>query len=185
MKVKKGFFSGMRGRIGDILARIWKGRTYISTIPTFPKNRKFSKEQIAHQDRFRDAAFYAKAVMKDDSLRMKYEPKAEKLQLTVYNVAIRDFFRPPKIKSIIADQYSGKPGDEIVIRAIDDVEVVRVHIVLKKNGEVVEEGDAVRDRFNPTLWRYAAKKENEPSGTMIEGCAHDLPGHLTKKQVEL
>jgi hypothetical protein len=185
MKVKKGFFSGMRGRIGNILARIWKNRTYFSTIPSFPKNREFSEQQIAHQDRFRDAAFYAKAVMKEDSLRMKYEPKADKLQLTVYNVAIRDFFRPPKIKSINADQYSGKPDDEIVIRAIDDVEVARVHVVLKKNGEVVEEGDAVRDKFNATLWRHSAKAENDVSGTTIDVCAYDLPGHVTKKQIEL
>lgn len=175
----------MRGRIGNILARIWKNRTYFSTIPSFPKNRKFSDQQIAHQDRFRDAAFYAKSVMKDDSLRMKYQPKAEKLQLTVYNVAIRDFFRPPKTKSINAEEYSGKPGDEIVIRVVDDVEVVRVHVVLKKNGEIVEEGDAVRDKFNAMLWRYAAKKENEPSGMMMEVCAFDLPGNRSECKIEL
>lgn len=183
MKTWNIIFRNVRGRLGDLIARRGKdGSTILSLLPRFRKDRKFSPAQRAHQERFADAAAYGKGARRDPSLREAYEPVARKKRISVYNAAIRDYFHMPEIRSVDTSGYAGK---EMVIRAVDDVEVLRVHVIIQKNGEVLEEGDAVREKFNATLWHYVAQKDLEIEGCIIEVQAEDRPGNVTVREFAL
>ena len=170
---------------GQVVAREWKGRPYLANRPSYPRDREFSEEQLCQQERFEDATAYGKALIQLDEVPEIYKQKAESARLTAYNISIRDFLKPPVIRDIGVDGYTGKPGEEIVVRARDDTEVIAVHVVIRNDGEVVEEGDAVRDRFNQSLWRYVTVEENGLSGTTIEALATDRPGNVASGEVEL
>jgi hypothetical protein len=140
---------------------------------------------LTQQEKFMDAAAYAKGVMLLEEVPEIYVKETEGRPLTVFNVAMRDYLKPPNVREIGVDAYEGHPGEEIVVRAIDDCEVVSVHVAITKDGEIVEEGDAYRDPLNATLWRYATTQENELPGTVIEAYAADRPGNVTAAMVEL
>lgn len=171
------FLSGMLGR--QVVAKEWKGRPYIASAPTYPKDRKFTERQVAHQERFRDATVYAKAVQDIEI----YKDKAKKQRLTSYQVALRDFMKPPVIRQIEI-RHTKELGMEVVVRAIDDTEVVGVHVALKKDGSIIEEGDAVRDKYNATIWRCTTREENVVAGTTVEVYATDRPGNVTLEEID-
>lgn len=187
MKTKKNVVvrhaSGMLGE--QVVAREWKGRPYLANAPNFPEDREFTEQQIDQQERFRDATAYGKGVIKSENMPQVYEKIAENERLTTYNVAVRDFLRPPIVREIYPEKYTGKPGEEITVRAIDDVYVVGVRVVIRNNGDVVEQGEALRDEVNAALWRYTTTEENGLEGTTIEAYATDMPGNMTKGEVEL
>jgi hypothetical protein len=167
------------GMLGDqVVARHWKGRPYLANVPKFSPNRKFSEAQKTQQQKFLDGAAYAKGVMGMEEPPQIYEDEAETAQITPYNAAMRDFLRSPNVREIDVANYGGEPGDEIVVRAVDDCEVVSVHVTVTRDGAVVEEGEAVRDEYNATLWRYTTTRENELPGTKVEAYAVDRPGNV-------
>ena len=174
------------GMLGDqVVARNWKGIPYLANRPNFPEDREFSEAQISQQEKFHDATAYAKGLVNSEELPEVYEKEAESGRLTTYNVAVRDFLKPPKVRDIDVSGYTGQPREEIVVRAVDDVEVVSVHVAITNDGVLVEEGEAYRDPLNATLWRYATTQENELPGTVIEAHASDIPGNVTAAMVEL
>jgi hypothetical protein len=174
------------GKLGDqVVAREWKGIPYLANVPKFAVDREFSEKQITQQEKFMDAAAYAKGVMLLEEPPEIYVKETEGRPLTVFNVAMRDYLKPPNVRDIGIDDYTGHPGEEIVVRAIDDCEVVSVHVAITKDGEIVEEGEAYVDPLNATLWRYSTTQENEIPGTVIEAYAADRPGNVTAAMVEL
>ncbi|MCJ2670288.1 MAG: hypothetical protein LN416_07255 [Candidatus Thermoplasmatota archaeon] len=174
------------GMLGDqVVARSWKGRPFLANRPKFSPDRKFSDAQISQQEKFMDAAAYAKGVMPLEETPEIYVNEAKSHNLTEYNVAMRDYLRPPNVRDIGIEGYTGQPGEEIVVRAVDDCEVVSVHVAITHDGEIVEEGDAYRDPLNTTLWRYSTTQENELPGTVIEAYATDMPGNVTAGVIEL
>lgn len=186
MKTRNPIFRKCRGRLGDFIARSGKdGSTILSFQPRSGKRRKFSPAQRTHQERFADAAAYGKGVMRDPSLKEAYQPVARRKRISVYNAAIRDYFHEPEIRDVDTSRYAGNAGEEMVIRAVDDVEVLRVHVFIRKNGEVLEEGDAVRERYNRTLWHYEAQRGLDIEGCIIEVQAEDRPGNVTVREFAL
>lgn len=174
------------GGVGkQLVAKTWKGRPYLASYPVFDDNREFSEKQMAHQMRFKQATSYAKGLIDKDLVPDVYEAIAKRRRLTVYNVAIRDFFNPPNVYTIDLQDYTGKADEEILVSALDDVEVMRVHLILRREDEIIEEGDAVRDEYNDATWRYKTQKENGIEGTVVEAYAEDRPGNITKGEVEL
>lgn len=174
------------GGVGkQLIAKTWKGRPYLASYPVFPENREFSEKQIAHQMRFRQATSYAKWLVDSGEVPEIYEAKAERKRLTVYNIAIKDFFNAPDVYSIDLQDYTGKAGEEILVSALDDVEVMAVHVILRKDDEVVEEGDAEKDKYNAAVWRYTTQKDNGIEGTVVEAYAEDRPGNVTRGEVEI
>jgi hypothetical protein len=174
------------GGVGkQLIAKTWKGRSYLASYPYYPDDRKFSEKQLDHQLRFRRASSYAKGTIDQDLVPESYERIADRKRLTVYNVAIKDFFNPPDIFSIDMEEYTGKKGEEIVVETLDDVEVTAVHVVLRREDEVIEEGDAVQDKYNVAAWHYNTQKNNGVEGTVVEAYAEDLPGNVTKAEVEV
>ncbi|MCJ2562760.1 MAG: hypothetical protein LN417_01550, partial [Candidatus Thermoplasmatota archaeon] len=106
-------------------------------------------------------------------------------RISVYNAAIRDYFHEPEIRDVDTSGYAGNSGEDIVIRAVDDVEVVSVHVIIRKNGEVLEEGGAVREKYNKTLWHYEAQKDLDIEGCVIEVRAEDRPRNVTVRELVL
>lgn len=62
--------------------------------PVF-RNRKFSEAQIASQERFRQAALYARALMSDPSARKVYEDEARVKWKSARGLMISDFLHAP------------------------------------------------------------------------------------------
>src|SRR5215208_4128213 len=105
-KVKRNMIiSGVSGSLGeDYYARITRdGRTIISHKPDFG-NRQFSEAQRNVQNRTKQAAAYAKVASRENPI---YAQEAKGTALNAYNVALRDWHRPPVIHSMNMD-FGGK-----------------------------------------------------------------------------
>jgi hypothetical protein len=135
-KVKlNSMMSGLSGSLGkDHYARLMRdGRTIISTKPDF-SNRQFSEGQLAQQSRVKQAAAYASAASKTNPV---YAQKAKGTSRNAYNLAFRDWLKPPVICRIQCHD------GEIRVDASDDMIVTGVNVsILDDAGQRLEQGDA-------------------------------------------
>jgi hypothetical protein len=168
-KVKRNMIiSGVSGSLGeDYYARITKdGRTIISRKPNF-SNRQFSEAQLKVQSRTRQAAAYAKVAAKENPI---YAQKAKGTAMNAYNVAVRDWRRPPVIRGMDIDD------DKIRVSAYDDVMVTRVRIsVLDEAGQCLEQGEA--ELVMDVWWDYQTAHKGQ---VRVE--AWDLAGNVTRQE---
>lgn len=169
------FVRGLTGAVGDqfVIRKGRGGKTIISNKPTFGEDRQFNENQLAHQEAFKLAIFYARTV-KNDELYIK---KAEGTSMTPFNAAVADWFNKPQILEIDASEWHGAPGDEIWVQAVDDTLVSSVHVTISdENGAVLEEGPA--QRAGGLWWTYTADTTvpMEPKPHVV-ATAYDQPGH--------
>ena len=172
---------GLSGRIGDLIVfRQRAGKTVVAMLPKTTSNA--SDTQKEHRRRFQQATFYAKAAIADPDTKAAYADSAKTGQ-TAYNVAVADFFHAPDIESVDLSQYTGQPGDTILIRATDDFMVKEVKVTITNaDGSLVEKGDAAPD-VGGYLWTYTATQVNDNlEGDKIEIAASDLPGNITREE---
>jgi len=170
---------GASGRIGDMLVfRQRGGKTFISKRPK-KQEVSDSEDQVAVKERFKEGVLYAKAVVADPVRKAVYQAKSHAL-LSAYNLALADYYKAPEIKSINTEGYTGRSGDEIAIRAIDDFKVDKVHVTIKGSDNVeIENGLAVVGP-NGIDWLYMSTEDNPtPSGSKVIVKASDLPGNVT------
>ena len=175
---------GACGRIGDMLVFRQRGnKTYISKRPK--KREANSVKQLAAQERFREAAAYAKAVLDDEVKKALYEAKASPLQ-SAFNLALADYLKAPQIRSVEYATYTGQVGSTISIRATDDFKVDKVTVSIKNSSDVeIESGLAVLSS-NGLDWVYTAKTLNaDVSGSTLIVGTSDIPGNLTTEEYEL
>ena len=169
-KVKRNMIvSGVSGSLGeDYYARVTKdGRTIISKKPNFG-NRQFSEAQLRVQSRTKQAAAYAKVAAKENPI---YAQKAKGTALNAYNVAVRDWRRPPVIYSMDMDR-EGK----VRVSAHDDVMVTRVTVsVLDEAGRCLEQGEA--ELVMGARWEYQTANRGQ-----IRVEAWDLAGNVTRQE---
>jgi hypothetical protein len=161
--------SGVSGSLGpDHYARITQdGRTIISHKPDF-SNRQFSEAQLNVQNRTKQAAAYAKAASKENPI---YALKAKGTAMNAYNVAVRDWRRPP----VIEDMNLSHDG-KVRVSAHDDTMVTRVTIsVLDESGQVLEQGEA--ELVMGVWWDYQTTNEGQ---VRVE--AWDLAGNVTRQE---
>lgn len=164
----------VHGALGELVFRYVDGRTVISR-----RAEPTGDPTPAQQDqraRFRDAAFYGRTVMADPDDRAFYEAIATQRKQPVFSVIVGDFLNPPVVDAIDADAYTGTPGDPVVVRAHDDVEVTGVTVMLADDtGTVLESGPATLDEWR---WRYEAQTE-VTAGTVvtITAVATDRPAN--------
>jgi hypothetical protein len=154
------------GSLGeDYYARVTKdGRTIISRKPNFD-NRQFSQAQLDVQNRTRQAAAYAKVAYKENPI---YAQKAKGTAMNAYNVAARDWRRPPVILRI---QWN---NGQVRVSAYDDVMVTRVTVaILDETGQTLEQGEATLDAW----WEYQAATRGN---VCVE--AWDLAGNVTRQE---
>lgn len=165
-KVKRNMIlSGVSGSLGpDHYARITKdGRTIISHKPDF-SNRQFSEAQLNVQIQTKLAAEYAKVASKVNPL---YAEKAAGTSKTAYNLAFRDWRRPPAIWGIEWD------NGQIRVRVHDDMLVTGVTVtILDEAGHFLDHGEA-QLRMG-ALWEYETAHRGR-----IRVEARDLPGNIT------
>jgi hypothetical protein len=160
--------SGVSGSLGpDYYARIRKdGRTIISKKPDFD-NRQFSEAQLNVQRGMQQAAAYAKVASKENPI---YAQKAAGTAKNAYNLALRDWFKPPVIHRIVWEQGNVRVG------ARDDLIVTKVTItILDEAGQTLEQGEA--ELWMGVWWEYHAANSGR-----IRVEAWDLAGNVTRQE---
>ena len=176
-KVRNNIFvRGLSGSLGEqfVVKQDKSGRTIVSASPTFDQNRIYSEAQLQWQDKFREAATYAVGA-KDNIV---YAQKAAGTPLSPYNVAMADWFHAPEILELDASAWNGQVGQIIRIKAVDDIQVIQVNVVITDNaGAVLEQGAAVQS--DGSWWTYTTTASGE--GTQIVATARDLPGHIAQR----
>ena len=160
---------GLSGSLGKdlMLRRLRDGRTILCVKPDF-SNRKFSDGQISHQQRFREAAAYARKAAKDEPL---YAELAAGTMKSAYNVALSDWFNPPVIRRM------ERIGNMIRILASDDVRVKRVWVILLDGEQVLEQGEATL--AGGDWWEYAIQTRGDTLIVKVQ----DLPGNVTETKI--
>jgi hypothetical protein len=167
---------GLRGSLGDklVLRRGRGGKTIISAKPVFAPDREFSAAQKAHQQAFRAAAAYAKSAKGENV----YLAKAEKTGQSAYNLAVKDWFNKPEILELDITGWSGQAGQAIHIKAIDDVQISRVSVVITNgNGTLLEQGNA--GPGEASWWTYMTTVSTK-GDRQLEVAALDMPGNEAK-----
>jgi hypothetical protein len=159
----------MSGGIGNLVFRqMPDGSTYVSGKPDFSR-RKFSKDQKNHQNRFKEAAAYARGAAKSQPI---YAKLAEGTIMSAYNFALSDWFNPPVIHAI--ERKDGR----IRVNASDNVMVARVQVtVLDEARKVIEKGEAVK--ADGDWWEYVT---NANGKVMAE--AWDLARNEVKERMK-
>jgi hypothetical protein len=177
-KVRKNIvISGASGMLGDqlVLKRDRAGRTILSVKPTFPEDREFTQLQKDHMEDFREAVEYAKAAGKTEAI---YAEKAEGTALSGFNVAVADWFHEPEIGEIDLSGWTGQAGEPIRIKAVDDVKVEKVTVIITDAEDVlIEQGAATPE--NGLWWVYTTTQAAAGQPKVI-AMAQDLPGNIAR-----
>ena len=157
---------GLSGAIGNAVFRqMPDGSTWVSALPDF-SHRKFSKGQKQHQNRFKEAAAYARTAAKKYPI---YAELAKGTMKNAYNIALADWFNPPVIHRI-----ERKVG-AIRVEAGDDVRVAKVGVkILDDEGKALEQGEAVQMDASKTSgwWEHTTATKGK-----IVAEAWDLAGN--------
>ena len=176
-RVRKNMaMQGLTGKLGDqfVLRTDKAGRTIVGTKPTFNESRQYSEAQMTHHEAFRDAVAYAKSAKELDI----YVRKAAGTPQNAYNVAVADWFNPPQIKELDVTAWNRGPGQTIRVKAMDDVQVTQVNVVITDNaGAVQEQGQATQ--ADGLWWNYTTTA-TAPEGPRLVVTARDLPGHTAQ-----
>jgi hypothetical protein len=175
---------GFSGRVGEIVFRTYRGKTYFAQRPSKPKNE--SEGQRKTRTKFKLATEYAKQMMNDPQRKAYYTKKAKKLALpNAYTAAITDYMRKPAIERVDASKYNGKADDRIMIFAskknfkLDRVSVV----VMSPNDIVLEQGTA--EHVGAGAWKYKSSETSLSSypSYKIFVTAADQQGNLSQQIV--
>jgi hypothetical protein len=151
------FTKGFSGSVGNIVFRQLRGKTVFSGKPR--KQKKQSEQQRENRSRFKAAAYWAKAQMRDPDRKAYYLRKAKKLKLpNAYTAAVSDYMRKGEIKEIDTRHYKGKAGDVIKLKiqkrdfAINNVDVM----LFSADGNLIE--SAIATKKEPGVFLYRATK---------------------------
>lgn len=176
-KVRKNIIvQGLSGSLGGqlVVKQDKAGRTIVSVSPTVDPNRTYSEAQLAQQNQFREAVVYAK----DAKDQQVYVEKAKDTPLLPANVAMADWFHAPEILELDMSGWNGAAGQVIRVKAVDDVQVAQVNVVITNNaGAVLEQGQAVY--AEGSWWSYTTTA-TATEGPRVVVTARDLPGHIAQ-----
>jgi hypothetical protein len=92
--------NGLSGMLGQTLVfKNLRGKTIVAGRPRPAKTQ--SEQQRQNRSKFRQAAAWAKTVLRDPQKEAYYQQKARKLHLpNAYTAAITDYMRRPQLKAI-------------------------------------------------------------------------------------
>jgi hypothetical protein len=166
--------------------RIRNGKSFLTKIPKFDPNRVPTVKQEDHLDKFAAGASYARAAMDNPELSKLYAEKADK-EKSVFNIALRDYMKAPKVKKINVSAYTGNPGSIIQVKAKDDFGIKQVKVsIYNAAGDLVEEGQALIDPLDRFLWTYTATQVVAIlAGSKIKAVAQDLPKNTGELEITL
>lgn len=167
---------GVSGTIGgQLVIRRHRGGYILAAAPGRLTDRAATQKQKDQHERFRRAVLYGKATQG----LPEYQALAASRGLSAYVVAMTDYLKPPEIQGIDLTAYTGAPGEEILVAAVDDVKVQTVVVELSdKTGAVFEQGKAVASPQDPHRWIYTAtaKAPGQPVQILVK--AIDLAGQV-------
>ena len=172
-------FTAASGELDGLIYRNIRGQVIVSPKPDM-SNVISSESQIAHRERFKQAAAYGKAALANPTVRAMYEAAAKDKDMPVFAATIADFFNAPTIDNVDVLAYNGQVGDLISIMARDDFGVASVHVSITdqdNGGALIESGNAVETAAGSGQWVYTATAP-VASGTdvIINAVATDRPG---------
>ena len=180
-KIRKNIIvQGFSGTLGDqlVIKQDKAGRTILAVPPTLDPDRTFTEAQQAQQEKFRDATTYAK----DAKTQEVYQEKAAGTPQTPYNVAMADWFHAPEVQEIDMENWNGAVGDIIRIKAVDDVQVTQVTVLItEQSGTVLEQGAATN--AGSGWWTYTTQTAVSGSPRVVAS-ARDLPGNVAQLEWE-
>ena len=173
------FVRGLTGSVGEqfVIRKTRSGKTIIANKPAFDENRVFTPAQMAQQEAFRRAANYAKTAMN----QAVYQQKAAQSDMSAYNAAMADWFNEPEVLDIDASGWTGQVGQTIRIRAQDDTQVTRVHLVIDNGqGTIYEQSEMAK--ADNLWWTYTTTTQvpMDPA-PRLTATAYDLPGNSNGK----
>jgi len=174
----------VRGAVGELVFRRY-GDDVIVSRKADPSEKEPTEAQAAQREQFRQATLYGKMVMADPATKAIYDVAAKAKGIPVFSLTIADFFNAPSVDQVDMSGYGGRVGDEIVVGARDDFEVVGVTVeIANANGQVIETGAASETPVKSGRWVYAAKQA-APTGTQVRVSVTpvDRPGHTTTQTV--
>ncbi|WP_332734536.1 hypothetical protein [Flavihumibacter sp.] len=154
-------------------------RQYLKKNPDRAGHKKKPDEE-KNQLRFKDANIYARMVAHDPASKAFYTPFRELLKQSEYVMAITDGMVPPIIESIDQNGYTGLAGQNLMVIATDNFQVMEVvFTILDSNGIPLETGKAMPTE-KENQWSYIAQKDIlSLSGNQVQVEAFDRPGNRT------
>jgi hypothetical protein len=147
---------------------------------------EWTEPQVQSQGKFGKATLYAKGVLADPARKAQYREASKAKHRSEWNLAIADARKPPAIVNVDVSCYRGRPGEPIMIEAVDDTRVAGVSLVIQTAaGLLIEQGPAAFDSQNGK-WLYVAQAAVPASeiAVAIEVTAVDLPGNRVQKQID-
>jgi len=170
-------FTAASGELDGLIYRNIRGQVIASRKPDL-SNVVYTDDQIAHRERFKQAAAYGKSVMADASVRAIYEEIAKNKNIPVFAATVADYFNAPVITSVDLSAYNGQAGNLISIIAIDDVAVMNVHVrITNPEGATLESGAAVEAVTGAGRWVYTTVSSFVAGDQVnVEVVATDRPG---------
>jgi hypothetical protein len=107
-------FYGVSGKIGDfVIKKLKSGKQVITRAPKSKNNWAATPKQAVCRKKIKLADDYAEIVLADPKLTAYYQPHV-KVDLTVRNLAVRDFMMLPRIVDYTLEREEGT--DEIFIK---------------------------------------------------------------------
>lgn len=147
-----------------------------------PSTKPETEPQRAGRQRFAAAVAYAKTVLADPYQREAYAELARRHGRRADKLLTSDYLTPPEIRRIGLEDYTGQPGGQIRILAMDDIEVVSVEVAIATTaGAELERGPCVNLHG---VWCYTATSL-APAGAALQitVSAQDRPGNTTRSAV--
>jgi hypothetical protein len=176
---------GYSGKFGeDLVLRCVRGVSLMTKPPVKSKNPP-TPAQEKQKEAFCAASAYAVDKLNDPLMKDAYL-KAANGKCSAYNMAMSDYFRPPRVKSVFTDNYKGKAGETINVEALDNFRVVKVMLfITDENNNGLESGECVHSGTGND-WVYTLQNDHLPvQGQKIRVVAYDLPNHSCEAVVSL
>ncbi|MBI4672648.1 MAG: hypothetical protein HY741_13395 [Chloroflexi bacterium] len=80
----------IRGQVGDLVFKRYQGETILARKPDL-EGVEPTAAQLAHRERFRQAALYGKLVLADPETKTIYEQAAQERGQPVFSLTLADF----------------------------------------------------------------------------------------------
>jgi hypothetical protein len=176
---------GYSGKFGeDLVLRCVRGVSLMTKPPDRSKTVP-TPAQEKQKEEFCAASAYAVGKILDPALKEAYL-KAANGKCSAYNMAMSDYFHPPRIKSVFTGNYNGAAGENIIVEALDNFRVVKVMLsITDENNNGLESGECVHSGTG-NEWVYTMQNDHLPvQGQKIRVVAYDLPNHSCEAVVAL
>ncbi len=179
-------FAGFRGKLGPFSLRQREGgRTQLILLQESGP-RTASEAQALHQERFKAATVFAKVQQTDPLYVQIAGPMPD---VSAYNLAVRDYMRPPDIELIDVDEWSNLTSNVLRAVVLDAVPVPLVTCVIYtlSDEELLIGGEMTPDTEVDGLWEWSPSEalDGELTGLGFRVTATDRAGNVAELAVEL